>query len=104
MPHTKITLKAYRDGVEAQLHDAKSQLEALETKAKDVVAKEEIDALKTLHSQRLAIEKKLAALETQGETKFEELKGSIDGEVAKLHSTLAQIAKKLNHPDTSHKH
>ncbi len=95
MTEATSALKIYEDKVNAQLHEAKLQLEGLEAHTKGAVAQAELDTLKKLHSHKQRIEKKLTELKAHGETKLVEGKADTDDELAKLHAALSSAATKL---------
>lgn len=89
------TIKAFEQKIEAQLQQAKAKLEELEARAKGKVAPGEIDAIQNLKTRHHEIEKKRQELKTVGEAKAETLKAQIDAELAKLKSSVADLATKI---------
>lgn len=89
------TLKAFEQKVEAQLQQAKAQLEELGARAKGKVAQGEIDAIQNLKKKHEEIEKRRQELKTVGEAKAETVKAQIDAELTKLKSSVAELATKI---------
>jgi hypothetical protein len=87
--------KAYEEKVTAQLHQAKAQLGEFEAHAKGRAAQAEIDTIHRLKSKHDEIDRKRQELRTVGEAKFGQVKAEIDADVAKLKSSLADLATKL---------
>lgn len=89
------TIKAFEQKIEAQLQQAKAQLEELKARAKGNVAQAEIDAIQHLQTMHDDIEKRRQELKTVGEAKAETVKAQIDAELAKLKSSVAELATKF---------
>jgi len=89
------TLKAFEQKIEAQLQQAKAQLEELGARAKGKVAQGEIDAIQNLKTKHDEIDKRRQELKTVGEAKAETVKAQIDAELAKLKSSVAELATKI---------
>lgn len=89
------TLKAFEQKIEAQLQQAKAQLEELGARAKGNVAQGEIDAIQNLKKKHEEIEKRRQELKTVGEAKAETVKAQIDAELTKLKSSVAELATKI---------
>lgn len=95
MSAQNVTAKAYEEKISAQLQQAKAQLGELEARAKDKMAQSEIDTLNHLKTMHQELDKKRQDLKTTGDAKVEQVKAEIDTEVAKLKTSLAEVATKL---------
>lgn len=69
--------KTFAEKVSAQLHEAKSQIEAIEASTKGKLAQAEVDAVKSLKTTRHEIEKKSQQLRTAGEAEAAQIKAEI---------------------------
>src|SRR6516165_4200207 len=87
--------KAYEEKVSAQLHEVKAQLGEFESRAKARAAQNEIDAIKRLKSKHDEIDQRRQQLKTVGDAKFGQVKSEIDADVAKLRTSLTDLASKL---------
>jgi hypothetical protein len=87
--------KAYEEKVSAQLQQAKAQLGELESRAKGKMAQAEIDAITHLKSKHHEIDKKRQDLKTVSDAKAGQVKAEIDADVAKLKTSLSDLATKL---------
>ena len=89
------TLKAYQDKINSQVREAKTRLDELETKAKEQKAQAEIAAINRLKTTRENIDRKVQDLKTAHETHVAQAKAEIDAEVAKLKSSVDELATKF---------
>lgn len=87
--------KTFEEKVSAHLHEAKSQIEAIEAGTKGELAQAEVDAIKSLKKQRQEIEKKSRDLKTSGEEKAAQIKAEIEADIAKFNATVEQFGAKL---------
>ena len=87
--------KAYDEKISAQLHEVKAQLGEFESRAKARAAQNEIDAIKRLKNKHDEIDHKRQVLKTVGDAKFGQVKAEIDEDVARIKTSLADIASKL---------
>ena len=87
--------KAFEEKINAQLQQTKAQLGEFEAQAKGRAAQAEIDTINRLKSQHQAIDRKRQELKTVGDAKAGEVKAEIDHDVAKLKTSLADLAIKL---------
>jgi len=90
-----VTIKAYEEKISAQLQQAKAQLGDFEARAKGKMAQAEIDTINQLKTRYQEIDKKRQDLKTAGDAKVEQVKAEIETEVAKLKTTMAELATKL---------
>lgn len=88
-------VKAFEDKVSAQLHDAKSQIEQIESRGKAKMTQVEIDSIKLLKSKRQEIENKREDLRTAGDEKAAQIKAEIEADVAKLGVALEHLGARL---------
>jgi len=95
MSTQSVTTKAFEEKISAQLQQAKAQLGELEAHAKSKMAQAEIDTINHLKTKQQEIDKKRQDLKTTGEAKVEQVKAEIDADVAKLKTSLAELATKL---------
>jgi hypothetical protein len=95
MTTQELTAKAYEEKVNAQLRQTKAQLEEFEARAKGKVAQAEINTIHHLKTKHQAIEKKRQDLKTIGDAKFEQFKTEMDADLAKLNTSLEELATKL---------
>jgi hypothetical protein len=91
----KVDTKAYEEKINAQLQQAKTQLGDFEARAKGKMAQAEIDTVNRLKTKHEEIDKKRQDLKTVGEAKAGQAKAEIDAEMAKLKTSLADLATKL---------
>lgn len=98
MSTSDMTMKAYEEKVNAHLKQAKAQLGEVEARAKDKMSQAQIDTINRLKKQHDEIEKKRQALKTVGEPKMAQAKAEIDSEMAKLKSSVSDLAIKLKLP------
>jgi hypothetical protein len=87
--------KAFEEKINAQLQQAKAQLGEFEAHAKGKAAQAEIDTIKRLKSQHQEIDQKRQELKTVADAKVGQVKAEIDAGVAKLRTSLADLATKL---------
>jgi hypothetical protein len=87
--------KAFEEKINAQLQQAKAQLGEFEAHAKGKAAQAEIDTINRLKSQQKEIDRKRQELKTVADTKVGQVKAEIDADVAKLKTSLADLATKL---------
>ena|SRR5579859_3882518 len=90
-----VTAKAYEEKIGAQLQQAKAQLGELEASAKGKMAQAEIDTINHLKTKQQEIDKKRQDLKTTADAKVEQVKAEIDTELAKLKTSLGELATKL---------
>jgi DNA repair exonuclease SbcCD ATPase subunit len=90
-----ITTKAYEEKINAQLQQVKSQLEEFEARAKGKMAPAEIETINQLKAKQQELEKKRQDLKTASDSKIEEVKAQIEPELAKLKTSLEQLATKF---------
>ena len=95
MSTQNITIKAYEEKISALLQQVKAQLGEFEAHAKGKMAQAEIDTISRLKTKHQEIEKKRQDLKTTGEAKVEQVKAEIDAELAKLKTSVADLATKL---------
>jgi guanylate kinase len=95
MSTQNVTIKAYEEKISAQLQQAKAQLVEFEARAKGKAAHAEIDIINRLKTKHEEIDKKRQDLKAVGEAKIDQAKAEIDSEVAKLKTSLADLAAKL---------
>ena len=87
--------KTFEEKVSAHLHEAKSQIEAIEASTTGELAQAEADAIKSLKKQRREIKKKVQDLRTSSEGKATQLKAEIETDMAKFRSSLEQFGTKV---------
>lgn len=94
---TIAEVKAHEEKISAQLHEAKALLEQVEAHARKKKAQAEIDTINGLKTKKQEIEKKWQQhLKTAGEAALAlKVKADIEAEVAKLKSSLGELATKL---------
>jgi hypothetical protein len=90
-----VTTKAYEEKINAQLQQAKAQLGEFEARAKGKMSQAEIDTINRLKAKHQEIDKKRQDLKTTAQSKTEQVKAEIDADVAKLKTSLAELATKL---------
>lgn len=95
MSTQNVTTKAFEEKIAAQLQQAKAQLGEFEARAKGKATQAEIDTINRLKTKHEEIDKKRQDLKTVAEPKVDQAKAEIDGEVAKLKTSLADLATKL---------
>lgn len=95
MDTSSAMTKAYEEKISAQLQQAKAQLGEFEARAKGKMAQAEIDTINHLKTKQQQIDKKRQDLKTVGEAKVEQAKAEIDSEIAKLKTSLSELATKL---------
>jgi uncharacterized protein YukE len=98
MSSPNLTMKAYEEKIQAQLQQAKSQIEELEARAKGKAAQAQIDVINQLKTKHQEIDKKRQELKTVSDAKVDQVKAEIDTHVTKLKSSLAELATKLKEP------
>lgn len=94
---TIAEIKAHEEKISAQLHEAKALLEEVEAHARRKKAQAEIETITGLKTRKQEIEKKLQQLVKTGvEAKTAvQIKADIEAEVAKLKTSLGEIANRL---------
>lgn len=95
------TIQAFEEKLNAQLQQAKSQLEEFESRAKSTMTRAEIETINHLKTMRQDVEKKRHALKTAGEGKVQQIKTELEAEMNKLRTSLQQLATKFR--DETHK-
>ena len=95
-------VKAHEEKVAAQLHEVKALLEAVEAHARKNKVQSELDKIQTFKTKKEEIEKRFQQhLKTAGEAAVVlKLKSEIQPELAKLKSSLQEIAD--THKSPSH--
>ena len=90
--------KTFGEKVSTQLHEANSQIEAIEARAKGKLAQAEVDAINSLKTLTREIDKKRQDLKTSGEEKAAQIKAEIEADLAKIKTSLEQFhAKAKSH-------
>jgi hypothetical protein len=94
---TIAEIKTHGEKIGAQLHEAKALLKEVEAHARRKKAQAEIEKITGLKSKKQEIEKKLQQLVKTGlEAKAAvQVKSDIEAEVAKLKTSLGEIATRL---------
>ena len=95
MSTPNVETKAYEEKIQAQLQQARAQLDELGARAKGKVSQAVIDSINHLKTKHEEIEKKRQELKTTGDAKAEQVKAEIDAGVAKLKTSVAELAAKL---------
>ena len=93
--------KTFEQKVSAHLHEAKSQIEAIEAGTKTKLAQAEVDAIHSLKKQRQEIENKSQDLKTSGEAKAAQIKAEIEADIAKFNAAVEQFGSKLKSKSAS---
>jgi hypothetical protein len=88
-------IKAYEEKIRAELQKTKAHVVELEARAKSDFAQAQIDLLKDVKAFQKEIEEKLHELKTTGDGNAEQVKTYIDAKMAKLKSSLEQLAGKV---------
>jgi hypothetical protein len=91
-PATGAALKAYEDKVAAQIKEAKTKLEQYEAKATEQRTLAETRAIEQLKISRQNLEQKVRGLKTTQEGTMERAKAEINAEVARLHTSIDDLA------------
>ena len=87
--------KSFEEKISAQLHEANSHLEAIESGAKGKLAQAEVDAINSLKTMRREIDKKSQDLKSSGDTKAAQIKAEIEAGLAKFKASLEQFSTKV---------
>lgn len=95
MSRHHVEPKTFEEKVSSHLHEAKSQIEAIEASAQGELAQAEVDAVKSLKKQRHEIEKKSQDLKTSGDGKTAQIKAEIEADIAKFNAAVEQFGAKL---------
>lgn len=95
MSRHHVEPKTFEEKVSAHLHDAKSQIEAIEASAKGELAQAEVDAINSLKKQRQEIEKKSQDLKTSGQERAAQIKAEIEADIAKFNAAVERFGAKL---------
>jgi ribosome-associated translation inhibitor RaiA len=95
MSDQSVGTKAFEEKVSAQLQEAKSQIEAMEARAKGTMTQAEIDAINGFKQKRQEIDKKRQDLKISSEAKAAQLRTEIDAEIAKLKTSLEHFSTKV---------
>lgn len=90
-----VTTKGYEEKINTQLQQIKAQLGEFEAHAKSKMAQAEIDTINQLKTKHQEIERKRQDLKTAAGQKVEQVKAEIDAGVAKLKTSLSDLATKL---------
>lgn len=93
--------KTFEEKVSTHLHEAKSQIEAIEASAKGKLAQAEVDAINSLKKQRQEIDKKSQHLRTSAETNAAQIKAEIEADIAKFNAAVEQFGSKLKSKSAS---
>ncbi len=88
-------LKQYEKKISAQLQQAKSQLEQFKTRARKKKAQAEIEAIKALKTRKRRIDKMRQDMQTSGRAKAAQIKAEIGVDMARLKTSLEQLATRL---------
>jgi hypothetical protein len=88
-------IKAYEEKIRAELQKARAELVELEARAESDFAQAQIDLLKDAKAFQTEIEEKLHELKKTGAANAEQVKAYIDPKMAKLKSSLAELAGKI---------
>jgi Tfp pilus assembly protein PilE len=90
-------VKAHEEKISAQLHEAKALLEEFEAHARKNKAQAEIEKITGLKTKQQEIEKKLQQLAKTGiaAKAAVQIKADIEAEVAKLKTSLGEIATRI---------
>ena len=91
---TTPDIKAYEDKINSQLQQAKASLVEFEAKVKEKASPAEMEVINRLKSKHHEIDKKRQELKSTGEAN-PQIKAEIDADVAKLKTSLADLATKL---------
>jgi hypothetical protein len=92
---SNLTIKAYEEKISAELQLAKAQLSEFEARGKGKMAQAEIDTINRLKTRQREIDKKRQDLKTVADAKVEQVKAEIDADLAKLKTSVADLATKL---------
>jgi len=87
--------KAYEEKINAQLQQAKAQLSEFEANVKAKASPAQTEIINRLKAKHQEIDKKRQELKTASEPKAGQVKAEIDNDVAKLKTSLADLATKL---------
>jgi len=87
--------KAYQDMVNAQLREAKARLDEIDAIARQKEAQAEITAITSLNAARQQIETRIKDLKTTHESNVLRAKAEIQDDVAKLKTSIAELAAKF---------
>ena len=87
--------KAYEEKINAQLQQAKAQLNEFEANVKAKASPAQIETINRLKAKHQEIDKKRQNLKTAGDAKAGQVKAEIDADVAKLKTSLADLGTKL---------
>ena len=87
--------KAYEEKINAQLQQAKAQLNEFEANVKAKASPAQIEIINRLKTKHQEIDKKRQELKTAGDAKAGQVKAEIDADVAKLKTSLADLGTKL---------
>jgi hypothetical protein len=90
-----VTTHAYEEKIGADLHDVKAKLDEFEARAKGKKAEAEIATINHLKTKHHEIETKRKALNTIGDAKIQQYKADLDAELARVKTSLAELAAKL---------
>jgi len=87
--------KAAYDKVESQIQTFDAQLATLKAKAESAKADAELKAIASLATTKLALDKKVRALKTAGETAFGQAKADVEAGIAELGKAVKAIESKI---------
>jgi len=94
-PEPSAVIKAYQDKINAQVQEAKAQLDLLDGTARQKKAQAEISAIGSLKTAKQNIETRLKDLKTTHVSNVSRAKAEIDADVAKFKSSINELAAKL---------
>jgi homoaconitase/3-isopropylmalate dehydratase large subunit len=77
------------------LQQTKAQLDEFEARAKGKMAQADINTIHHLKTKHQAIERRRQDLKTISDAKFEQFKTEMDADLAKLKTSVAELATKL---------
>ena len=95
MSAQNVDTKAFEEKINSDLQQTKTQLGEFESRAKGKMGQAEIDTINRLKTKHQEIDKKRQNLKTVGDAKLGQAKAEINTDVAKLKSSLAELATKL---------
>jgi hypothetical protein len=95
MSEQSAGVKAFEDKVSAQLHEAKSQIAEIESRAKGQMAQAETDTINGFKAKSQEIDKKRQDLKASSGEKAAQIKAEIEAGAAKLKASVEQFGAKL---------
>src|SRR6516225_9628151 len=91
----ELTAKAYEEKINAELQQAKVQLAEFEARAKGKLGQVEINTINHLKTRQQELERKRQQLKMVSDEKGERLRADFDAEMAKLKTSLTELATKF---------